>query len=214
MIIAPLACLLAVASLVAAERSQHRPSAAAAKIAASTAFVWAALEWGALESTFGKLVLGGLVLCWLGDALLIPRGQGRAFQAGIAAFLLGHLCYAAASLVFGIDPLAAFAAAAAMALVAGRTLAWLGPNVPEDFRLPVHCYVIVIAAMVVATCGAAAAGAPLLLALGAIGFAASDLSVARERFVKSEFVNGAWGLPAYFVSQLAIGYSVALASGT
>jgi hypothetical protein len=52
-----------------------------------------------------------------------------------------------------------------------------------------------------------AGGGPALLGLGALGFALSDVSVARDRFVSSGFVNSAWGLPAYYLSQLALAYS-------
>ena len=202
----------AVCGLLACERMGHRPGIAVAKLSASTAFVWAALAWGATGSLFGLWVLAGLVLCWAGRCAADQAGQTLWFQLGIAAFLLGHLCYAGASLALGIDTAAALVAAALVALVLWRVLAWLGPHVPDDFRIPVRAYVGVIGAMVVATVGAAFAGGPWLLALGAVGFAASDLSVARERFVHSAFANAAWGLPAYFASQLAIAGAIAQAA--
>ena len=56
--------------------------------------------------------------------------------------------------------------------------------------------------------GAVADQGPLWIGLGAVGFAASDLSVARDRFVRAQFVNAAWGLPAYYLSQLALAFSI------
>ena len=44
--------------------------------------------------------------------------------------------------------------------------------------------------------------------IAALGFAISDVSVARDRFVAPGFVNAAWGLPLYFASQLAFASSV------
>ena len=63
--------------------------------------------------------------------------------------------------------------------------------------------------MCVLSLSAVAAGAPPTLALGALAFAASDVSVARERFVAPAFANGAWGLPLYFAAQLVLAGSVA-----
>ena len=42
-----------------------------------------------------------------------------------------------------------------------------------------------------------------------MAFALSDLSVARDRFVRPGFANAAWGLPLYFAAQLVIASSVA-----
>jgi len=46
------------------------------------------------------------------------------------------------------------------------------------------------------------------LVLGAIAFFASDLSVARDKFVVRNYVNRAWGLPAYYAGQLLIAWSL------
>jgi hypothetical protein len=62
--------------------------------------------------------------------------------------------------------------------------------------------VMVVAAL--ATFGAHGNGA---IVVGALAFYASDLSVARDRFVVHEFVNRLWGLPLYFGAQLVLAYS-------
>jgi hypothetical protein len=67
--------------------------------------------------------------------------------------------------------------------------------------------------MVVCAIGAAAAGAPLAAAVGAVLFAASDVSVARDRFVGAGFSNRLWGLPLYVGAQLLLAASVATATG-
>ena len=47
-----------------------------------------------------------------------------------------------------------------------------------------------------------------LAALGAVAFAAADISVARDRFVVSAFLNRAWGLPVYYSAQLLLAWSI------
>ena len=201
-------CLVGLSALVLAEWFDSAWARAAGKLTASSGFVWAAIAWGALESPYGQWMLAGLVLCWLGDALLLPAGQTVWFQLGIGSFLLGHVAYAAAFVGLGVDPAASGAAVAGVAAAAWWTLRWLRPHVPADFRWPVGVYVAVIGTMVVTALGAVGAGAPAPVAVGAVGFALSDLSVARDRFVSAGFSNTAWGLPLYYLAQLTLAYSV------
>jgi uncharacterized membrane protein YhhN len=204
-----LACLAGVALVLVADRSGRRALEWVGKPLASAAFVLAALHWGALESSYGRWILLGLVLGAVGDLLLIPRERARLFLAGMNAFLLGHVAYVVA---FAMPPLHGVGAAGAVLvmLVAGGALArWLLPKTPEDFRLPVTSYLAVVGVMVVLAVSAVAAGAPWLIAAGAIGFALSDVSVARDRFVQPGFVNRLWGLPLYFASQMLIALSPA-----
>jgi uncharacterized membrane protein YhhN len=200
-------CALAVGALLVAERGEVRPGIWIAKPAAAACFVWAALAWGALETPYGRWIFAGLVLSACGDLLLIPRADG-AFRAGIAAFLLGHVAYAAAFVSGPWDPPTLALAAVAVAFAAWRIQRWLLPHVPAGFRAPVIAYLGVISTMVALAVAASAAGRPLLAAVGAIAFAASDLSVARNRFVAPSFTTTAWGLPLYFASQLALASTV------
>jgi uncharacterized membrane protein YhhN len=63
--------------------------------------------------------------------------------------------------------------------------------------------------MVVAAFASRAASAlPLIGVVGAVLFAASDLFVARERFVKSTAINTSVGLPLYYAAQLLIASSL------
>jgi uncharacterized membrane protein YhhN len=204
-----LLCACAVAGLLLSEARGWRYGSWLCKPVAAAAFLWAALSWGALETTYGQCVFAGLLLCACGDVLLIPRGQSLWFQLGIGAFLLGHVAYALAFVGRGLHPLAAMLASVGLALFAWRVLTWLSPHVQADFRRPVHAYVAVISAMVVTAIAASAAGGGLPIAVGAVAFALSDLSVARERFVQPGFANGAWGLPLYFGAQLVLAASVA-----
>lgn len=201
-------CALSVLGLLAAEYRKSRPGIWVAKSLASTAFVGAALSWGALDSSYGRLILSALALCWLGDLLLIPRGNGACFRAGIFSFLLGHLAYAAAFVTQGQNRTAVLIAVVLLAGFAVAILRWLMPRVPAAFRLAIRLYVAVIVGMVVTAMGAAAAGASSAIAAGAVLFLVSDLAVARDRFVVSEFRNRVWGLPLYFGAQLLLASSV------
>ncbi len=202
--IAVLVCGIAVIALLIAERRGVRAGVAVAKLVAAAAFVAAALSWGATSSEFGRWLLGGLLLCGLGDALLLPPGQTLWFRCGIGAFLLGHIAYALAFFGLGVELEALALATLAVGALALWILRWLRPHLAADFRAPVAAYILVIASMCALAIGASAAGAPATVAIGALAFAASDVSVARERFVAPGFVNSAWGLPLYFGAQLLL----------
>lgn len=201
---------VAVAGLLLAEARGSRAGKWIAKPLASTGFVATALAAGATESAYGVAVLVALVLSWLGDVLLIPKARG-AFLAGLASFLLGHVAFAVAFVVHGVSLAALVAAAVVVVAPAALALRWLGPHVPPAMRAPVRAYVTVISGMVACAVGAAAAGAPAALLPGALCFYASDLAVARERFVQNTFWNKAWGLPLYYGAQLLLASTVAAA---
>ena len=92
------------------------------------------------------------------------------------------------------------------------SLRWLWPHL-DEFCWPVTFYTIIIATMVAASLIAAPPGnmamAPYWLVIaGALGFAISDLAVARDRFVAHQFSNKLWGLPLYYGAQLMLAASV------
>jgi uncharacterized membrane protein YhhN len=207
--IAVVLCGVCVAGLLFAEWRGSRRGVWCTKPLAAAAFLAAAWHWGALDSGYGRLVLAALGLCAAGDVLLIPKQRPLWFQLGILAFLLGHVVFALAFLGAGAEPRGLLLAALPLVAFAFFALRWLAPHVPDDFRIPVRAYVGVISAMVVCALAWTAAGGPATASLGAIGFAASDLSVARDRFVAPGFVNGAWGLPLYFGSQLVLASTIA-----
>ncbi|MFP6655722.1 MAG: lysoplasmalogenase [Myxococcota bacterium] len=214
MMAAMIVCITAVVCLLVAGWADSRIAKVAAKMSAASAFLAMALAAGALESSYGQFMLAGLVCCWIGDACLLSSGRSTGFRLGIVAFLIGHLVYAAAFHRLGIDLGGFLGAALVVGGLAALTLRWLRPHVPDDFRIPIFCYVGVISLMVAASVGAYMESASIVLVIGAVGFAASDLFVARERFVTQDFINSAIGLPAYFGSQMLLAYSVSLAVTT
>ena len=82
-------------------------------------------------------------------------------------------------------------------------------------KLPVICYILVISAMVVGAGSVMGAdnlklSGRLLAFGGALSFYLSDLFVARQRFLKAEFVNRLIGLPLYYIGQFLLALSIAL----
>ena len=203
-----LACLAAVAGLLLAERFARPVAHAVFKLGASSAFVLVAVSLDAASSVYGRWVLAALALGWAGDAALLSRRRG-AFLAGLGAFLLAHLCFALAFCA-GAFSLGAFVIALAPALGVGIVIGrWLWPHLGAGYRGPVAAYVAAILVMCAAAAGYGAATGRWQVLLGAVLFAASDIAVARDRFVKRSLRNKAWGSPAYYAAQLILAWSVA-----
>jgi uncharacterized membrane protein YhhN len=206
------ACLASVLVLLAVDRLELQLGRVLAKLVASTCFVGVAVSLGAHQSTYGQLILGALVLGWMGDALLLSRAP-KAFMGGLGAFLLSHVLFAAA-FVSGALSAQAMGISAVVAVVFGAgVLRWLLPHAPKEFKGPVLAYVVVILAMCVAAAGHAVASQRWAVLIGALLFAASDISVARDRFVRPGYVNRLWGWPMYFAAQLVLASTVATAAG-
>ncbi|MEZ4224340.1 MAG: lysoplasmalogenase [Polyangiaceae bacterium] len=198
---------LLVALLLWSSRAGHAKAEWLFKPAASATFVIAGLTRPGIESAFSIALVVGLFLAAAGDILLIPKHAGS-FLAGLVAFLLGHAAYAVAFATIGIELRATLFTAVALVVVAIVVLRWLLPHVEAPMRAPVLAYVVVISAMVALSVGAALRASAPWLVVGAVMFYLSDLSVARERFVRSGFVNRAWGLPLYFAAQLVLAAQV------
>jgi uncharacterized membrane protein YhhN len=126
--------------------------------------------------------------------------------------MLAHLSYALACTRLSLDPTTVVACGALAGLGAWLAYRWLSPHLSSAFRWPVLAYIGVISLMVALAVASVVGGAPTVLGIGALGFALSDLSVARDRFVSAGFINAVWGLPAYFLSQLAIAYAASHAA--
>lgn len=200
---------VSVLALLVAEHRAWRAGVWIAKPLASTAFIAAAVAAGAASSPYGRLILSGLVLSWLGDVLLIPRERPKVFLAGVVSFLLGHVAFAIAFLARGVA-LAWVGGVAVLAVAALVVVVrWLAPHLPDDMRAAAHAYMIVISIMVVTAGGTFGAAGNAAILIGAFAFYLSDISVARDRFVEHAFVNRLWGLPLYYFAQLALAYSTA-----
>lgn len=156
-------------------------------------------------------IAAGLLFSTAGDVfLMLPRDR---FVAGLASFLVAHLCYVWAfsigvpfgsALLFWLPYFAAGGAVAA--------LIW--PGLKPALRVPVTLYVVVIAVMA----GQAAerwhalgSAVALAAAIGAGLFVVSDAVLAIDRFRWKFHTARALTLATYWSAQLLIALSV---SGT
>jgi uncharacterized membrane protein YhhN len=163
---------------------------------------------------YQALIVLGLVLGAIGDVALLGSSK-RAFLGGLVAFLLGHIAYVAGCAVL-VSPRTWFEVSGVLStvppIIGLVVLAWLWRHL-GDMRVAVIAYVTVIVTMMIgglAVLQTETVATPQrqLFSLGATLFFASDLAVARDKFVARSFVNRAWGLPCYYAGQLLIAWSV------
>ncbi|MDJ0498255.1 MAG: lysoplasmalogenase [Acidimicrobiia bacterium] len=197
-------CLLGLAATLYAE-TRHPLQKRFPKMVASTAFIAVALAVGALDSSFGRIMVVGLTLSWFGDLFLTYAGRGP-FVAGLVAFLGGHVAYVIAFLNRGTDEsLWLFIAAVVAAAVAVGS--WLLPTVPKELKGPVIAYIAVISLMVAAAGSTNTLDADWRIPVGATAFYVSDIFVARDRFAAPGLINRYLGLPLYFGGQLLLAWA-------
>ena len=195
--------------LLCCELKSWRPGVWLSKPLASAAFVFLAVELGATSSRYGLWILAGLMACWLGDLLLIPRHQGF-FKAGILSFLTGHILYSAAFVVIRVD-----IGWVLIAVIPLGTAGWfvgrrLMGSVGQGLRGPVAAYILVISVMLALGIGAWGFSGHAVLLVAPTAFYLSDLAVARNRFLQPGFVNRLVGLPLYYGAQALFAWSVTL----
>ncbi len=198
--------VVAVCALLVAEWRDHGLSRAIIKPLASSGFIAAALARGALDSDHGQALLAAFALCWLGDVLLLSRGQAG-FLAGLVAFLLGHLGFVAAFVLRGVETRMSAMAAVLLLVLAVYVVRWLLPKAPARLRVPIVLYVVVITAMVALAIGTYPVVGIGAIVVGAVAFYLSDLCVAVDRFVSPGFRIRRWGLPLYYGAQLVLAWT-------
>jgi uncharacterized membrane protein YhhN len=172
-------------------------------IVASTAFVAVPVSAGAHRSRYGRLVLAGLVGCWIGDYV-----GPASFLASVVAFAVAHLFFIAAFAVRGLAWRGVVLAAPVLVAAGAAVGAWLLPHVPADLKLPVLAYMLAISAMVTVAAGVRPGAGRWLVVLGAAAFYVSDIFVARWRFVDPSEVNALFCYPPYYAACLMFGFSV------
>jgi len=196
------ACILLVALLLI---GRDFP-AAVAKLVASSGFIVLAIHVGGLRSNYGRIILLGLTFSWLGDAALIGETQSL-FLLGLGAFLLAHIAYIAAFVVFGVSVKWVVVAVLPIALIAITVSLWLAPYIPQELVIPVRVYTAVISLMVIGAFGTRGRGATILVLAGAVMFFLSDLSVAALRLVQTDMPTYIMGLPLYYAGQVCLALS-------
>jgi uncharacterized membrane protein YhhN len=205
--------LALLAGLLMAERQARTGPILAFKTPLSVLFVAAALIQPHPILSYYHWVLAGLVLGLVGDVCLALKGN-TAFRAGLVAFLLGHIMYVIAFV--GLTRPSDWLSLGHLFVVAISfgVFWWLRPHL-GSMLVPVCLYIVVISVMIAAAWVAflnpepAPKGAWALF-LGAVCFYISDIFVARDKFVKSQYLNRLLGLPLYYGGQFLIAFSVGL----
>jgi uncharacterized membrane protein YhhN len=199
-------CLFGLGFLLRGEIHHDLGEKIVGKVAASIGFFLV----GAMampSNRFGYSMVLALGFGVLGDIALL---SARGFLAGLVAFLIGHLGYVIGfGFVVSIDqwPCVLALIPIGAALIALR---WLWPHLGA-MRIPVIAYVTVISLMVVGSIAVWRADAiehPARMLAGTILFFASDLTVARDKFVVPSIQNRIVGLPLYYAAQLLIAWSL------
>jgi uncharacterized membrane protein YhhN len=177
----------------------------------------AAIVWRAHAAPPGyrRAILLGMALSCIGDiALMLPFD---AFVPGLIAFLLAHLCYIVAFRAGFRAGRGLLIAAALLAIFAGINLAGLWPLLPNDLRIPVVVYVVVLALMATLALARAwannAATPPAgtsarWAAIGAVLFVISDSVLAWDRFGGGLPAATLCVLSTYYAAQYCIARSV------
>jgi uncharacterized membrane protein YhhN len=195
----------AVSCLLRAVRVGDREAEVLSKTTASLIFVvLGAIAWLSGNPVATWLIVG-LALCAAGDVLLI---WDRTFDLGLMSFLLGHVAYVAA--FHTAAPITGWTRwmLLPIVLVSFGALVWLWPHLGRR-RISVSAYVLVITIMVWGALAVTSGGVlGWKIAIGAVLFYLSDLTVARDRFVQSDFLNRGIGLPMYYAAQILIALSV------
>jgi uncharacterized membrane protein YhhN len=179
------AAVFAVADWVAKARDDRRLEYVA-KPATLAALIVVAASLDAADVDAGRRwwFVAALVFSLAGDVLLmLPSDQ---FVAGLAAFLVGHVCYVVGFWV-DADPPDALAVVVATVVVlavivplAARIVRAVRASDDPALAVPVVAYIAVITTMVVS----AVASGNAVAAVGAALFAGSDSMIAWDRFVQ------------------------------
>ncbi len=206
-------CLLVVLTLLG-EWREWKAGRLVGKPLASASFLALALHLAQWSPTLGyaHLIMLGLIFGAIGDMALMSKAS-RWFLIGLVSFLFGHVAYlvAFARLSMVADWMTPWALLPIVFALA--TLRYLWPHLGA-MRVAVLLYMVAIVLMVWAALAVFLSEShPVqpsvwLLFVGALLFFASDVAVAKARFVKARFFDRVWGLSLYYAGQLCIAWSL------
>lgn len=176
---------------------------------------WSATDTPSAHRPYARAILLGMAFSCIGDiALMLPFD---AFVPGLIAFLLAHVCYIVAFREGFRAGRWLVLSAALLAVFAGINLAGLWPLLPNDLRVPVVVYVVVLALMATLalarawTNNSAIPSAPTSArwaAIGAVLFVISDSVLAWDRFGGGLPAATLCVLSTYYAAQYCIARSV------
>jgi uncharacterized membrane protein YhhN len=211
LIIVAAACLLA--GVLYFEKRENRKGLVPTKGLLSLMFFCAALAQPHPFPIYSGFLITGLGLCLVGDVCLaLP--QKKAFLLGLMSFLLGHVFYVVSFFWVSKANLWMWIGACLFALSSATVYHWLKPHL-GGMRGAVFLYILVITIMTAGSCrvlGDVSLGLPgrVMVFIGSTGFYFSDIFVARDRFLKKQFVNRLLGLPMYYLGQFVLAFSPGL----
>jgi uncharacterized membrane protein YhhN len=179
----------------------------------SLLFVITALVQPHPISVYYYCLLAGLIFCLGGDIFLALR-QKIMFLFGLIFFLIGHIFY-----IFGFFYVAQVSHWTWLGLLTVLVISvwiyfWLRPHLGA-MNVPVILYIIIITIMFSgawSVLGDSNLAQPrrIMIFVGTCSFYFSDIFVARDRFLRKEFLNRLIGLPMYYTGQFLLAFSVGL----
>ena len=201
------------AGLLYCEKKEIQTARLAVKTLLSCLFIITLVVQSHSLPPFFRFLLIGMLFCLAGDVFLaLPHP--KMFLYGLVSFLLGHLFYVGAFFyTAGVNRWTGIGFAVSL-LVSGIVFLWLRTHLGE-MRNAVICYIAVISLMAVGAWSMLGAThlhpfGRMLAFGGALAFYVSDVFVARQRFMKTEFVNRLIGLSLYYGGQFMLAFSAGL----
>lgn len=194
-------------------KKDNRRSILFTKTTLSSLFIILAILQPHASARYYQFILIGLVLCLGGDVFL-ALSQKHMFLVGLISFLLGHVFYIIAFITVSPAYPGLWAEYFITLVISGRVYFWLRPNL-GSMNYPVLIYIAIITIMLCASWSILfntelARTGRIIVFAGAFLFYTSDVFVARNRFVKSEFLNPVIGLPLYYAGQFLLAFSVGI----
>ena len=201
-------CLMSLSALLWAEKNGSVWGRWIFKIIASSAFVLIALTLADVSSTFSKWMMAGFILSLTGDVLLIKSDVKNFFKLGIVSFAMAHIAFIGAFVSIGSVGILFYVTTALALGLMTISYKWLITDINTEFKRLVIVYIVIIGIMCALSGYGWEGSYRNGVVLGAFMFASSDLCVAREKFIKSEFKNKIIGLPLYYLAQIFLALSL------
>ncbi|WP_144394782.1 lysoplasmalogenase [Pleionea sediminis] len=183
--------------------------AAACKLITSLSLVGYTISNVLTQNNFySYCILIAILICVIGDLLLISQNKNR-LAAGIIAFFLGHVFFIVAFFQLPFQYTEWLVSFGIMLVIGYQVYQWLKPNLTSSrLKLFVPIYMIILFAMTSLGLSIKIENEPTLVGLGATLFMVSDLFVAYNRFKKPQFHNRLIGLPLYYLGQFILATTV------
>lgn len=200
-------CFVAFSLFLLAERKEIPMLKWISKIIASSCFIFIAFTLADVNSAFSNWMIIGFFWCFLGDIALINSKNKTLFLLGIAFFALGHICFTIAFVSEGVPGLIFYILLLFAVVAMIGAFLWLKNHLKDEFKTFVPVYILIIGLMLAFSGYAWEGSFRNGVVIGAVLFAGSDLLVARETFIKSDFNNKLIGIPLYYVAQIFLALS-------